>query len=41
MGTDDYSAYYLTYHDYFIIYANVKSICSAPETNIIVYVNYN
>ena len=32
---------YQTYHDnYFIMDANVKSVCSIPETNIIQYINY-
>ena len=32
---------YQTYHDdYFIMDANVKSLCSIPETNIIQYINY-
>ena len=32
---------YQTYHDdYFIMDANVKSVCSIPETNIIRYINY-
>ena len=25
---------------HFITYANIKSLCSSPETNRIVYVNY-
>lgn len=29
------------YHGYhFIMYANVRSLCSTPETNIIFYINY-
>ena len=34
MRTDGYE----TYH--FIMYANIKSLCSIPETNIILEVDY-
>ena len=37
MGTDGYQTYC---GDHFTIYANIKSLCSTPETNKIVYVNY-
>lgn len=37
MGTDGYQAYH---GDHFIMYTNVKSLCSAPETNIILYAEY-
>ena len=33
MGTDGYQ----TYGDLFIMYANVRSLCSTPETNIFQY----
>ena len=37
MGTDGK----LTYHgDNFIIYVIIKSLCSTPETNIILHINY-
>ena len=26
--------------DHFAIYANIKSLCCTPETNIMLYVNY-
>ena len=26
--------------NHFIMYANVKSLCSTPETSIILYINY-
>ena len=30
-----------TYHsDHFVIYTNIKSLYSTPETNIMLYVNY-
>ena len=37
MGTDGYQTY-RGYH--FIMNANVKSLCSSPEANIILHVNY-
>ena len=37
MGTDGYQTYR---GDHFIMYANVESLCSTPETNIISYVNH-
>ena len=37
MGTDSYQTYC---GDHFRMHTNVKSLCSTPETNIILYVNY-
>ena len=37
METDGYYNYL---GDHFIMYANVKYLCSIPEANIILYVNY-
>ena len=37
MGTDGYWTYC---GDHFIMYINVKSLCSTPEINIILYFNY-
>ena len=37
MGPNGYQTYY---DDYFIMDANVKSVCSIPETNIIQYINF-
>ena len=37
MGRDGYQT---LDGDHFVTYANVKSLCSTPETNIILYVNH-
>ena len=38
METDDYKTYC---GNHFIRYMNVESLCCTPETNIILYINYN
>lgn len=30
----------LMYHDHFVMYANIKSLCSTSETNITLPINY-
>ena len=30
----------LMYHDHFVMYANVKSLCSTSETNLTLPINY-
>ena len=37
MGTDGYQTYT---GDHFIVSGKVKSLCSIPETNITLYINY-
>ena len=37
MGTDGYQIYC---GDHFITYANIRSLFSTPETNIILHINY-
>ena len=32
---------WLYYGDHFIMHKNIESLCCTPETNIILYVNYN
>ena len=29
-----------TYHDHFVMYKNIKSLCCTPESNIVLWVNY-
>ena len=37
MGIDGYQTYC---GNHFTVHANVKSLCSTPEINVILYVNY-
>ena len=37
MVADGYQSYS---DDHFVMYKNIKSLCSIPETNIIMYVDY-